>query len=215
MSMGDVITVSVDNQELSLQPGNKINVIVTCDEIADGVYGDNVTVTGRFTDANNRAISNSNVRVFVNGKKYLARTDKNGFYSVAVRVTAVGVNNVSVGYGGSEKYDAYEANATFNAVKQDVIVTYDSIPEVSVGDNLTITGKFIEKINPLKKTIFCFYREYHIINNKKYFAKTDLNGIYKFSTKITNNNINNVTLGYGGNDKYNEYSTNVVISVKK
>ena len=107
--------------------------------------GDNVTVTGRFTDANNRAISNSNVRVFVNGKKYLARTDKNGFYSVAVRVTAVGVNNVSVGYGGSEKYDAYEANATFNAVKQDVIVTYDSIPEVSVGDNLTITGKFMDK----------------------------------------------------------------------
>lgn len=179
----------------------KQDVIVSVDSIADSIYADNVTITGKFTDVNGKAIINSNVRVFVNGKKYLSRTDSEGIYVLNAKVTNVGVNNVSVGYGGNDKYNSYEYNTTFNAVSQDVIVSVDSIADTKVGENVTITGKFTDKngkaISNSNVKI--------LINGKKYFARTDSNGDYAFTTIVTNAGINNVTVAYGGSDKYNSY----------
>ena len=179
----------------------KQDVVVTVDQIEDAVYGDNVTITGKFTDANGKAISNSNVRVFVNGKKYLTRTDKTGAYSLTAKVTSVGENNVTVGYGGNDNYNAYEDSIVFNADKQDVIVTYNVIEDTKVGENITITGKFTDKngkaiTNSNVKIL---------INGKKYLARTDSTGVYTFTTRVTAAGINNITVGYSGNDKYNAY----------
>ena len=186
----------------------KQDVIVTVESITDAVYGDNVTITGKFTTAEGKAISNSNVRIFVNDKKYYARTDSTGAYTLSAKVTQVGENTVRVGYGGNDKYNEYETSITFNADKQDVIVTVDSISEAKVGDNVTITGKFTDAngkaITNSNVRIF--------VNGKKYYARTDSTGTYTISVAVTAVGINNVSVGYGGSDKYNAYESNTTFN---
>ncbi len=188
----------------------KQDVIVTVDPITDAAYGDNVTITGKFTDATGKSITNSNVRVFVNGKKFLAKTDKTGIYTLSVKVNAVGENNVTVGYAGNDNYNSYEDTTTFNADKQDVIVTVDAIEDTKVGENVTITGTFTDKngkaiINSNVKIT---------INGKKYYARTDSTGTYTFTTTVTSAGMNNVTVGYSGNDKYNSYEDITTFNVE-
>ena len=188
----------------------KQDVIVTYDEIGFVSEGSNVTITGKFTDNLGKAITNSNVRIFINAKKYFARTDNNGQYSLSVGLSK-GSYNLSVGYGGSAKYNAYETNTTFTVGKQDVIVTYDKIEDVAVGANVTITGKFTDingrTIANSNVRIF--------VNGIKYLSRTDKNGFYNFSVKVTNIGTNNVSVGYGGNDKYNSYEANTTFNVGK
>ena len=166
-SLGDTINLRVDNQLLSLQPLIiKKDVFVTFDEIKNSTYGDNVTISGKFSEVNGRTISNSNVKIIVNGKKFYAKTDNKGFYSLITRVTAVGINNVSIGYSGNDKYNSYEVNTTFNADKQDVVVTGTVINIPKVGENVTITGTFTDKngkaiVNSNVKIL---------INGKKYLS---------------------------------------------
>lgn len=188
----------------------KQDVVVTVDPIADSAYGDNVTITGKFSDVDGNAISNSNVRVFVNGKKFLAKTDKTGIYTLSVKVNALGENNVTVGYAGNDNYNSYEDTTTFKADKQDVIVTVDAIEDTKVGENVTITGTFTDKngkaiINSNVKIL---------INGKKYYARTDSTGSYTFTTTVTSAGMNNVTLGYSGNDKYNSYEDITTFNVE-
>lgn len=201
-SLGDTINLRVDNQLLSLQPLIiKKDVFVTFDEIKNSTYGDNVTISGKFSEVNGRTISNSNVKIIVNGKKFYAKTDNKGFYSLITRVTAVGINNVSIGYSGNDKYNSYEVNTTFNAEKQNVLVTYNQIADTKVGENITITGKFMDAngraiTNSNVKIL---------INGKKHYAKTDSTGTYTFRTTVTAAGINDVTVAYSGNDKYNSF----------
>ena len=79
--------------------------------------GTNVTITGKFTDNLGKAITNSNVKITINGVKYYAKTDSIGKYTLPVATTKEGVNNVSIGYSGSAKYNAFETSTTFTVLK--------------------------------------------------------------------------------------------------
>ena len=91
----------------------KQEVIVTYEPINNVNYGENVTITGKFTTNTGKAITNSNVKIYINGVKYLAKTDKTGTYLLSVETTQTGVNKVSIGYSGNDKYEAYETNTIF------------------------------------------------------------------------------------------------------
>ena len=191
-------------------PIAKQDVIVTIAPITDVAYGDTATITGKFTTAEGKTISNSNVRVVVNGKKYIARTDKTGSYSVDAKVTQVGENTVTVGYAGNTNYNAYEDTITFNADKQDVIVTVNAIEDTKVGENITITGTFTyangKAVTNSNVKI--------LINGKKYLAKTDSTGAYTLTTLVTKDGINNITVGYTGNDKLNAYEDTITFNAE-
>ena len=58
--------------------------------------------------------------------------------------SAAGINNVTVGYSGNTNYNAYETTATFNVKAADAVVTYEPISDVTLGDNVTITGTFTD-----------------------------------------------------------------------
>uniref|UniRef100_UPI0025E09759 Ig-like domain-containing protein n=1 Tax=Methanosphaera sp. TaxID=2666342 RepID=UPI0025E09759 len=189
----------------------KQNVIVTYDPVKEVPAGTNVTITGKFTDNLGKAIVNSNVKIFVNGVKYYAKTDSTGKYSLSVLVTKVGVNNLSVGYSGNAKYNPYEVNSTFNVGKQNVIVTYDPVMEVPAGTNVTITGKFTDNLGKaiVKSNVKIF------VNGVKYYAKTDSTGKYSLSVLVTKVGTNNLSVGYSGNAKYNAYEVNSTFTVGK
>ncbi|MEE3324347.1 MAG: Ig-like domain repeat protein [Methanosphaera sp.] len=185
-------------------------VIVTYEPISDVNFGENVTITGKFMTSNGKAISNSNVKIYINGVKYLAKTDKTGTYALSVQTTQTGVNKVSIGYSGNDKYEAYETNTTFQVLgKQPVIVTYEPINDVNYGENITITGKFMttngKAITNSNVKIY--------INGVKYLAKTDKTGTYTLSVATTQTGTNKVSIGYSGNDKYEAYETNTTFQV--
>ena len=146
--------------------------------------GTNVTITGKFTDNLGKAIVNSNVKIFVNGVKYYAKTDSTGKYSLSVLVTKVGT---------------------------DAVVTYEPISDVTLGENVTITGTFTDANGKaitnsnVKITI----------NGVKYYAKTDSTGKYTLSVATTKEGVNNVTIGYSGSAKYNAFETSTTFTVLK
>ncbi|MEE1117309.1 right-handed parallel beta-helix repeat-containing protein, partial [Methanosphaera sp.] len=187
----------------------KENVIITYQPIVDVDYGANVTITGTFKEENGKSITNSNVKILINGVKYYAKTDSTGTYTLSVATNKVGTNNVTLAYTGNAKYNAYEINTTFNVGKQNVTVTYEPITNVDYGTNVTITGYFKDSDEKAIKNsnvkIF--------INGQKYYAKTDNTGKYILSVKTNKVGTNNVTIGYSGNDKYNPYETNTTFTV--
>ncbi len=188
----------------------KMPVVVTYEPIGDVNFGDNVTITGKFTTITGKAITNANVKILINGVKYYAKTDKTGTYVLSVETTVAGVNTVVVGYSGNSKYEAYETTTTFNVLgKQPVVVTYEPISNVVLGNNVTITGKFTTSTG---KAITNANVKI-LINGVKYYAKTDKNGVYIFSLETTVLGNNNVTLGYSGNDKYESYETSTTFKV--
>ena len=202
----DKYNASEDTITFTLEKGD---VIVTVDEIAETAYSDNVTITGKFTTSDGKAISNSNVKITINGKKYYAKTDKNGLFALSTKVTTIGENEVTIGYSGNANYNAYETNTTFNVEKQDVIVTYDTINDVNVGENVTITGTFKDASGKAVANSNVKI----IIDGKKYYAKTDSTGAYTFSATMTKAGVKTVTIGYSGNTNYNEYTSETTFMV--
>ena len=91
----------------------KQNVIVTYNKITDVKKGNNVTITGKFTDNLGKAIANSNVKIIINGVKYYAKTDSTGKYTFTQQFNKTGTYNVTLGYSGNTKYNPYETNTTF------------------------------------------------------------------------------------------------------
>ena len=187
----------------------KQDVVVTYDVIKDVKYGENVTITGKFTDSEGKAISNSNVKITIDGKKYYAKTDKNGLFTLSTKVTTIGENEVTIGYSGNANYNAYETTTTFNVEKQDVIVTYDTINDVNIGENVTITGTFKDASGKAVANSNVKI----IIDGKKYYAKTDSTGAFTFSATMTKAGVKTVTIGYSGNTNYNEYISETTFTV--
>ena len=204
----DKYQASEDTITFTLEKGD---VIVTVDAISDVAYGGNVTITGKFTTSDGKAISNSNVKIMIDGKKYYAKTDKTGTYTLSVKASTLGENTITAGYSGNTNYNAYETTATFNVVAADAIVTYEPISDVTLGENVTISGTFTDANGKavtnsnVKITI----------NGKKYYAKTDSTGKYTLSVATTKEGVNNVTIGYSGSAKYNAFETSTTFTVLK
>ncbi|MEE3324558.1 MAG: hypothetical protein VZR33_04415 [Methanosphaera sp.] len=190
---------------------DKIDTQVSIDSLNVGKYNENVTISGKFTEINGKTISNSNVKIIINGKKYFSRTDTTGTYNFTNKITAVGTNNLTVGYSGNIKYNPYETNTTFNVEKQDIIVTHNPIEDTLYKNNITITGKFTDA----NEKIITNSNVKIIINVIKYYAKTDTTGTYNFTYETNTLGTNNLTIGYSGNDKYNPYETNTTFNVFK
>ena len=95
--------IAQEHTHYQLQQTGKQNVTVTYEPITNVDYGTNVTITGYFKDSDEKAIKNSNVKIFINGQKYYAKTDNTGKYILSVKTNKVGTNNVTIGYSGNDK----------------------------------------------------------------------------------------------------------------
>ena len=210
-SEGDDISVCVDNQYLTLQPSEKMNIIITFNTIPNVKYKEKLNISGRFTDANGRAIQNTNVHIKINNKSYKAVTDRNGNYTLLATASVTGTNTLTIGYNGNTYYNNYETNTTFNVEKQDIIITYGSIQDVKYKENLTITGK----ITDINSNGLYNINSLITINNKLYKSKTDKTGTFTLITTANNIGNNNVIISYDGNNFYNAYETSTSFNVDK
>ena len=190
---------------------NKKDVIITFDKIGAVCYGDNITLTGKVTDVNEKSLNNINVLITINGKLYKAKTDKTGTYALITTANTMGTNNVTIAYNGNTNYNSFETSTTFQVEKQDIIITYNPIKDTKYKNNITITGKIMDKNEKSLYNINVLIT----INGKLFKAKTDKTGSFTLITTANNIGTNNVTLGYGGNVKYNSYETSTTFQVEK
>ncbi|RAP44973.1 MAG: hypothetical protein BZ135_07050 [Methanosphaera sp. rholeuAM6] len=178
---------------------DKADCIITIDDVTTVKYGENVTITGTFTNGAGKAIANSKVKLQLNGVYAYVKTDKNGVFTWTTAANRAGENTIVASYGGSSYYNSYKTNATFNVEKQDLMITAD---DVSYSDGaLTIKGTFKNVLGKAVKNTNVRIS----LNGKTYYAKTDENGTFLFTQAIVANKITYV-LGYGGSATYNAYT---------
>ena len=182
----------------------KENVVVTIDPISNTQTNSNITITGKFMKVYGPVLSNSNVKLTINGVTTYVKTDSKGVYTYTYNATKSGTNTVTAGYGGSGNYNPYSTTTTFNATgKENVVVTVDPIGNVETNSIITITGTF----KRASGSVLANSNVRLNINGATYYAKTNSKGVYTFTYNVTKSGINTLVAGYGGSGNYNPYST--------
>ena len=102
-----------DAMQQQLSQLTKKNTKITINKIANANKGKNVSVTGKFTNADGTALTNSNIVVYVNGAHHTVKTDSKGLYNYTFTANVIGVNNITVAYMGNAKYNAFNTTTTF------------------------------------------------------------------------------------------------------
>ncbi|RAP51225.1 MAG: hypothetical protein BZ138_05705 [Methanosphaera sp. rholeuAM270] len=183
---------------------------ITVSKISQAIYGNNVTITGKLTTSNGKALGNTLVVVTVNGVRRSVKTNTNGVYSTKVTASKVGVNNVTVVFNGNSKYKKSSTKTTFKTVAMSTRITVSQIASVKKGEEIIVRGKFLKSNGAvIKNTCLTIY-----VNNKRYTKKTDSFGEFIFSVTATVVGKNNITVSYGGNVNYKASSTKKTVTVK-
>ena len=189
----------------------KTNVKITINKIANVKYNDNVTITGKFTEDNGKAISNTNLNVSINGKQYKTKTDGNGVYNFSTQVKTVGVNNVTVSYAGNTNYNSYAANSTFT-VKQPTWIKTASMANVEIGTTVKIVGRLLSNVTGQAIK----YAQVTVkVNNETYQLKTDGAGYVRLNYTVNDYNVQKITFKYNGNSLNLASSNSTSFKVKQ
>ena len=180
---------------------------ITVNKITSTKYKNTVKVTGKLTDANGKVIMNTLVTININGKAYTAKTNNKGVYTLTLKATSIGVNNVSVSYKGNKNYKKATAKTSFKVAKQNVKVTLTGSSYSNA--KATITGKLLDANNK----VLMNSNVKITINNKTYTAKTNNEGTYTITKPVNTKKIS-LTLAYNGNNNYNAYkkTSNVTLA---
>ena len=176
--------------------------VITIDDVKQVQYSDNVNVTGNYRDTSGNVLRYTPLLLKVNNKEYAATTDDNGIYCFNIKTTKAGKNTLTISYRGNARYNATTTEKSFNVSRKDTVFTINAIGDTEYSDNVTITGKYMDSSgNNLRYTPIRLS-----VNNKEYTATTNDVGVYTFKVKASQMGINEVTVSYPGNARYNEAS---------
>ena len=197
---------------------------LTVDPIKDSKLKDNITITGKLVDEQNKPISYAPVQVTVNGKTSTVTTDKDGNYQLPATGIVEGTNNVSVKYEDPE-YKTQTVKASFKASTSKTVVKVPSITGV-IGEDITLTayvtdddgkpvsgGNLVFKLNG--KTLRTDGR---FDTNSSPLKLHVEDGVVKYTIKadLYLRNGKNITASYSGSSKYDAAKANVATAnIKK
>lgn len=173
------------------------------DKVPDAVLGETMTFHGRYTLNNNPIpLTQTNIRLNINGVTYLTKTDDNGYFSYDYVPTKLGKTWVYYSYPGNSRFSGIEGGMMFqvvNAEPLDTYITLDKPSEVAYGENVKISGHYYyANDTPLTYTNMRFK-----IKGQVYLNKTDENGYFSYTYKPENVFKNTVTVYYPGNRNFN------------
>ena len=189
---------------------NKKDTQLTINKISTAKYNDKITITGKFTNADGTALTNSNVKVNINGVETTVKTDASGLFSINYTAKQVGKVNVTVSYKGNAKYNGCNATTTFTVNKKNTKITINKIANTNKGKNVSVTGKFTNADGTaLTNSNIVVY-----VNGAHHTVKTDSKGLYNYTFTANVIGVNNITVAYMGNAKYNAFNTTTTFTVK-
>lgn len=170
---------------------------IQLNDIPETSLGNTVTVSGHYYYALTQPLRLTSVLVNLNGQKAYAKTDDDGYFAQSFKATKAGINTVNVSYAGTEKFKGTSTVKTFNVKSsgpQETYITINDIPIKSVGDSVTISGRYTYgNSQPLRQTSMLVD-----VNGQKAYAKTDDRGYYSYTIKADKMGTNNVTVSYAG-----------------
>ncbi|WP_323736106.1 C1 family peptidase [Methanosphaera sp. ISO3-F5] len=182
---------------------------ITISSIKNTVYGDKVTITGKFTNNKGTIFKNSKLIVNVNGAKKTVKTNSKGVYTLKVTASKVGTNNVHVSFAGNTNYKYNVSKATFKVVKRATWISVSKIKQAAYTDKVTITGKFANN----KGVVFKYSKLVVSVNGAKKTVKTNGKGVYTLKVNATRIGTNNVVVSFAGNSRYKAYTKKATFNV--
>jgi len=178
--------------------GSKIVSVIKINPIGNKQYSDQVIISGRFTDDAGNSLRYTPLNLVLNGNANRVTTDANGYYNFTTKASVIGKNNVTVSYAGNARYTASKQSVQFTVTKKNTKITFDKILTQAINTNVKISGKFTDNDgNSLRYTPVILK-----INNDKVTVKTDGQGVFTYTVKVTKSGLNNVTGSYNGNARY-------------
>ncbi len=91
----------------------KMTTRITVNKIKKTKVKSKVNVTGKVSDKNGVVLRYAKLNVTVNDKLYRVKTNADGFYSLTVKTSVVGTNNITVYYAGTSKYALKSKSTSF------------------------------------------------------------------------------------------------------
>ena len=174
----------------------KLGTKIIQDKIKDVPYGENITITGKLVDENNKAISGQPVKVRFDGKTKTVTTDKDGKYRAIFPTNSVGQKEASTEYAGNNKYDPTQVtdNAKVNKNKAKISLTMPK--DAKVGQPTSIRGKVTDKDGKVVAEMPVNVK----VNGKTIKTVTDDKG--NFNVEVTPVEGNNPVTVTSGNENY-------------
>ncbi|AWX32791.1 hypothetical protein AW729_06630 [Methanosphaera sp. BMS] len=158
-------------------------------------------ITGMATDENNKAISNLQLDLLVNGEIFSTKTDENGYYTYMYEPIIAGLHDVLIDLHDDEFYNDSTIEGTFNVSKYNTTLTVVHTP-VSYSQTTaqtTISGTLTDELsNPVMSA--------HInleIDGMTHDISTREDGSYQYDYKTDSEGIKSVTATFNGDNKYN------------
>ena len=188
---------------------NKLSTIITIDPIETIIKGTQATITGTLTDENNNAIANAQVKITINGSPKTVKTDSEGRFTHTYTFGQIGENTIKVTYAGSANYDEAENQTTVEVTKAQPVITLDDIEEVTKGDTATFTGTLTDA----EGNAIANAQVKITINGSQKTLKTDANGAFTHTFKMTKEGTNNITVAYSGSNDFEAAETTTTVEV--
>ncbi|WP_323736405.1 Ig-like domain repeat protein [Methanosphaera sp. ISO3-F5] len=91
----------------------KQDLKITVNKIVKTKLGQNVKISGKLTDKNAHALQNTLIKIKVNNKNYLAKTNRYGIFNCNIKTSRAGLNNLTVSHNGNINYNKYVLDTVF------------------------------------------------------------------------------------------------------
>ncbi|RAP51214.1 MAG: hypothetical protein BZ138_05750 [Methanosphaera sp. rholeuAM270] len=90
---------------------------ITLFGLSSAYLGSTITISGMFTDTTGNPISNTIVKMNINGKTYNVKTDSTGVFEKNYKTTQVGSNSLTVYYPGNTNYKSTTVTKYFTVTR--------------------------------------------------------------------------------------------------
>ena len=161
----------------------------------------------------NCTVNSGNIVVKVNGKEYSTETIADGKAIVTLKIDDLqDENNIVIDYL-SDNTDFQNATVTFTVKKvtPEAVIIIDDITDVDYRDTITISGKVTTNTGEVVANTDITVS----FNDKDQQVKTDYEGVFTTTAKVTTVGINEVTVTFVGNETIIGASTTTTFTANK
>ena len=126
-------------------------------------------------------------------------------------MTKEGTNNITATYAGSDDYEAAETAITVEVTKAKAVISISPMENVIKGETVTFSGS----LKDAKGTAIANAQVKLNINGSPKTLRTNENGEFTHTFKMTKEGTNNITAIFNGNNDYAATETNSTVEVIK
>ena len=189
-----------------------ISTYITLNNIKEVNNGQYTTISGYYYYGNSKPLTQTNMRLNINGQTITSKTDNKGYFTYNYKTTKDGKNTVTVTYPGNNNFKAASSTKTFNVKSigpQTTYIKLNTIYDCDYDDYTYITGYYYYGNDiPLTYTPMTIN-----INGKKYTTKTDSDGFFSYYYSPEKVGKNTVNVSYHGNNNFKAASATKTFNV--